>query len=843
MAENEAFLPPRPVDKNLNRKKVLLILDDAKAKKSHWVYVGAPGGFGKTVSVSQWINAHRNKIAWITLETSCNDPDFFVRKFVKALSFAQRSNRKLGWAADGPAGTPKEILSLCTSLMLDNEKEYVIVLDDFHLIKNGCVVDLLADAMDLLPPSVTLCVLGRGEPPDGFSRFILGGDMTVVSEKDLAFDEDEVRALLLKNGMDGGRAGYLVGRTEGWPIAVRAFVTGSQGSPEEAVSRGQTDLLYRYLNSSVWNEFTPMERDFLIKTAPAPLLDEGVCALLSGREDSRSILEGLHRRNSFTIHLGDGIYRFNPMFREFLLNKLRDSFDEKTVRDLYRTLARGLLDRGDYYEAAAIYMGLDDLCGFSDCCKAFTRYNPEGSVEERLLFFKKNILYKFDFSGDEDLPVMAQCAFMYYLDGNAGEFSRLMDLMYSRERAIDDRSFQGFLALLKTLDFRIPIEGYADDFVENPDKLPSPLFSGTVESPGTFTANIPFFHRALRDRSDLALAGDDIETVIGARIEPFSRFMGESYPIIGQCLMAGIYYERDSLQRAYDHAVEGHGMVSAKGVRKDLFFSANMILAQILKAMGRAEEASIIGDEMGLWIDGEGLSALSPNFTAWKYRERIREGDLGAGEEWLKSARVDLMARPSLYGIYQHLTTERALIASGKAALAVLFGEKLLRLAKEFHRPMDFMEVSVLLSAAQWDMGNRRASLAHLDEALSKASIYGYRRVFVDEATLIGPAMGSLLKNARAEGRELSEFAADVSLAITEELDDSPVLPVGPVSLDERQRRILDLLKHNASYRDIAEDLDIAHSTAKYHVLKLYRSLGVTSGPDALKKARLLGMI
>ena len=57
-------------------------------------------------------------------------------------------------------------------------------------------------------------------------------------------------------------------------------------------------------------------------------------------------------------------------------------------------------------------------------------------------------------------------------------------------------------------------------------------------------------------------------------------------------------------------------------------------------------------------------------------------------------------------------------------------------------------------------------------------------------------------------------------------------------ALSARQTRILELLERNASYREIAEDLAVAHSTAKYHVLKLYRTLGVSGAAEALARAR-----
>ena len=59
-----------------------------------------------------------------------------------------------------------------------------------------------------------------------------------------------------------------------------------------------------------------------------------------------------------------------------------------------------------------------------------------------------------------------------------------------------------------------------------------------------------------------------------------------------------------------------------------------------------------------------------------------------------------------------------------------------------------------------------------------------------------------------------------------------------PIPLTSRQEEILRLLGENAPYQRIAERLGVSHSTAKYHVLKLYRTLGVGSAEEALRKAR-----
>lgn len=833
MKLSETFLPPRDGGKRLSRKKVRALLDETKKKAGCWAYIKAPGGFGKTLSVAQWLVPQRNKFAWITLNSNDNDPEIFIRKFVRGMAFAQKSNRKLARAVSLP-GSPEETLLCCTSLLLHDDKNYVVVLDDFHALTEKETLSLLEKIMKNLPSTFTLCIISRTAPPDQLSSLILSGNVRIITERELAFSESEVRSILTKHHMSVKGAEELMARTEGWPVAVNAFVVGG--------SEGKK-LLWGYVNFSIWDGWSEDVRDFLMRSSVSPVLNDFVCKLLSGREDSRVFLTKLCHRDAFILETEDGQYRFYGPFREFLLEKLSETLGEGELRDLYKTLARGHFDEGDYYEAAATCVRSGDLKGLSACCSALTEYSPQESVETRLAFFKEHVLGKFDLRGDEDFLFIAQCAFMYYLDGDAREFLRLMDVLYLRSRLCDDFQFTGFFTILRSLDFRISLKVYTEKYILNPDTPPSPIFSGKKASPGTFSANMPLMHRALRDRSDLAVSMEEMEDRVEKLKNPFSDFLGEDHLILRQCHIAGILYEQNHLRESYVHAVEAHRLASDRNCRKDLYFAANMILLHVLKAMGRETEASIIVEEMHRWMTDRSLFPMLPNFQAWCCRDRLYAGEYEAAEEWLRSGEVEIMVSPDLYGIYRHFTTERALIASGKMALAILFGDKLLHMSREFNRPIDTLEALLLLSIAHWGAGDRKSSLRCMAEALETGETFGYLRIFINEASAIRPVMLAYLRNAKSSGIRTSSFISEAGLAVMEVDGADVYFPCDALSLSERQVRILELLRNNASYRDIAADLGIGHSTAKYHVLKLYRTLGVSSRSDAVRKGRKLGRI
>ena len=82
----------------------------------------------------------RSKFAWITLDPYDNNESRFVRKFLGGLAFAQRANRKLDQAAKQVRAPFLEYLFDALDLLLPNDKKYSLVLDDFHHLNPGTVL-------------------------------------------------------------------------------------------------------------------------------------------------------------------------------------------------------------------------------------------------------------------------------------------------------------------------------------------------------------------------------------------------------------------------------------------------------------------------------------------------------------------------------------------------------------------------------------------------------------------------------------------------------------------------------------------------------------------------------
>ena len=856
----EHFLPPRAGKGILPRARVNAILDAAKERGGHWVYVGAPGGFGKSLAVSQWLAPQRNKHAWITLDPYDNNEGRFVRKFLGGLAFAQRANRRLARAAERVKPPFLEYLFDALDLLLSNTKKYVLVLDDLHHLRDGAVPRALPLLRKRLPSAFTVCLLSRDEPPDVFLDAILKSDMTVLDARDLAFDEEELRRLLTRNGLSPHQAPDLLRRTAGWPIAVRAILMG-HGTPGEEREKGEVspdgalqgeELLRRYLDVHVWSGWDTWVRDFLMQASLPALLDGPLCRRLTGRQDSAEILGSL----AFVSRLGDGRYRLHDLFRDFLREKLNESRSAEEIHALEKKVADALFEEEDYYAAAAHYIRCSDSRGLSACCAAFRRIAASSSVEDRIAFFKEYVI-----GGREELPldlfegnlpILTQCAFVYYVEGNARHFLRLMDKM---ERELESRSSKGYplekadrdaiqlFCALRALDFRRPLDRYTDELLEGRKDLKRLLPDGQLRV-GTFTAAMPMLHRSLMDHSDLA-RGRDLYVQAARRRRAFTPLLGNEHQVMLECQLAGILYESSRLPEACFRALRAQEMMETTPCRAEVRFSADLILSAILRGMGRTDEAARIEAETERRIEREGLLSLRSSLRAWRYASRIAGGDETAAREWLDSYAAPLSDSLPLYRMHQHFVTARALLVVREDALAVLFGEKLLKLGMSFRRRLDMIEASLLLSIAYRNLGNRRESLSCIRRALKIAALCNFSRLFIDDAPALAPILDALLRTHKTHRTLWIDFAVRVRAAMAgtdtapppEMEEETATVPV----LSDRQIRILELLGRNASYGEIARDLGIAHSTAKYHVLRLYRTLGASSAAEALARAGRAG--
>src|SRR5690242_16498432 len=139
--------------------------------------ISAPAGFGKTTLVSEWVAVCERPVTWLSLDEGDNDPTRFLTYLVAALQTLTPETGgppKTGGAKIGmgllaalQSLQPPPIESILTVLLneittlLDN---FVLVLDDYHVIDSKPVDEALAFLLKHLPPQMHLVITTREDP-------------------------------------------------------------------------------------------------------------------------------------------------------------------------------------------------------------------------------------------------------------------------------------------------------------------------------------------------------------------------------------------------------------------------------------------------------------------------------------------------------------------------------------------------------------------------------------------------------------------------------------------------------------------------------------------------------
>jgi LuxR family maltose regulon positive regulatory protein len=334
--------------------------------------VAAPAGFGKTTLIAEWVR-HAARFpgasttppaGWLSLDEQDNDPARFLTYLTAALETVLGDVGDISPAMlQGPQGPSLE--TVITPLI--NEvgrapEPFLLVLDDYHLIKEQQIHDVMAFLLGHLPPTLHLVLSGRADPPLPMARLRGQGALNEVRQEDLCFTKDETGELLNQLlGLDLAVEDLdrLNRRTEGWAAGLQmAAVSLRQREDPSAFIQdfsGSNRYILDYLMEEVLAQQTPAMQQFLLYTSVLERLTDSLCAHLltavphvdgspirvqartaptDGAEDLPP-LEFLDAANLFVVPLDDQRhwYRYHRLFADLLSQRL-----QKTAPDLVPVL-------------------------------------------------------------------------------------------------------------------------------------------------------------------------------------------------------------------------------------------------------------------------------------------------------------------------------------------------------------------------------------------------------------------------------------------------------------------------------------------------------------------------
>jgi len=893
--QTKLYRPPLQAD-FIPRPQLLEQLDGWQERPL--TLVSAPAGYGKSMLVSSWFESLDDPSAWLSLDENDNDLELFLTYFLACIqtSFPNSVNETL--ALLGSAELPP-LRFMFTSLVNELDRlpqRLVMVIDDYHVIRNSKIDELLSELLNHPPGPLHLVIATRSDPTIDLNRLRALGQVTEIRTQQLRFslaDTIELLELLLRVQVDKDAASLLEEKTEGWVTGIRlaALSMRHRNNAQEILQHLAIERRYiwDYLISEVLSALKSDIQDFLVKTAilsrfcaslcDAVLWDHGTesgMTLKTTSAGSQEILEALQQDHLFIIPL-DGQrrwFRYHHLFQQLLLDELnkRYSADEIAVFHLKASSwynQNGLveeallhaLEAGDEIAAAQLLeenaRTLLDEDRWHVLEKWLSRL-PDSIIRQRprLLIAKAWVAFH-QFALQAIPPILELVETILEDDVTAQPLWGEVDFFWGhhwywhgqRARSLDSLNHAlekipkaHYLARGEAEVFwslASQMSGQKEDAVR---RLNGWLYDEQTPHPGRDTkllGTVVFLDVLSGEFNDAAPRNLQLHELA---VKHNNRYISAwtSY------LQGYIHYFWNDLEAASHHfseAVNHRYILHTAGALDSLVGLA--LTSQALGQSDRVKEtvALLLG-----FAQEKNYPAAITIAQSCQTRLSLMQGDLESAAHWLEM--TDLAADPSVMFFWlevPHITQCRILIAQGSEASLHEAGEKLAeyRITNEAqHNTRQLIDILLLQSLVYQKQSQSDKALATLAGAITLAEPGGFIQPFLD----LGPEMAELLVSLRQKdvaqayiARILAAFPDESKdgkhLQVVNGADSSVVEPLTPRELD-----VLALLAQGLTNKEIARQLVITPGTVRQHVYNLFQKLQVNNRLQAVAKASDFGI-
>lgn len=855
--------------------------------------VSAPAGFGKTTLVADWL-AGDHVTAWLSLDRRDDDPIRFWTYVVAALDAAAPELRPDAAALLESPGVAIDVV--VATLINDLEtaaQDLVLVLDDYHLIESVEIHESVAFLLEHLPPQFRLVIATRADPPLPLASLRAAGDLLEVRAADLRFTAEETAAYLadaMDLTLDAADVDVLDARTEGWIAALQLAALSLQGRDDPAAFvaefAGDDRFILDYLADEVLDRQRPEVRDFLLATSILTRLTGPLCDAVTGRDDSKALLEELERSNLFLVALDDRRtwYRYHHLFGDVVRARLLDEQPGR-VPDLHRRASDWFAVHGEAHDAITHALAADDPVRAAELIE---RAAPDMQRDRQEALLRRWLESLPDEVFD-DRPVLANTlAGARMATGDATG----VDALLTRAEARLDRGEPPVVADREALA-RLPamlavhraglalLDGDTDRTVTHARRVLELAGDGDllqrgaasaliglaewtrgdlVQARARYTESAECFERGgyLSDLMGVSLALADIQLAQGRlgdaqrTFEHALELAAEHPGLRGAADMhvglAEVLIERDELAAAARHLEASAELGEHMGLPQHAY-RWRVATARLRRARGDLDGALVLLDQAVPRYATDFSPPVRP-VEAVRARLQLERGDLGAATAWVAAAGLDVDGDLSDVREYEHLTLARVMLAQHPAGQGVdlldrageLLG-RLLERATSGGRTASTIETLVLLARVQLGHGDSAAARSAIDDALRLAETEGYVRVFLDEGVEIAELLRSLgsdrsaTPHARTVAAAATEVERDAALAAAASLSGLLIDP-----LSDRELDVLRLLRSDLTGPDIARALHVSINTLRTHTKHIYTKLGATNRREALTRAAELGL-
>jgi len=326
--------------------------------------VSAPAGFGKTTLLSAWVQAlppGNPHVAWVSLDEGDNDALRFWEYALTALD-----NRQPGLCAPflnflhtGQSLSVQYLLTALINTLVKQTEQFLLILDDYHVITEPEVHGSLTYLLEHLPPQMHIILATRADPPLSLSRLRARDQVLEVRTEQLRCTSEEALAFFtqaMRIPLTSEEIREVEVRTEGWMAGLQLLALSMRGRTDPSVLLAEVKGTHRYILDYLTDEVLRQQpiavQTFLLRTSILERLCASLCDRVMGQSGSQLVLEHLEQANLFVVALDERRqwYRYHALFAETLRYRLQQTEGE-AVAALHLRASQWYAQQGNLHEA------------------------------------------------------------------------------------------------------------------------------------------------------------------------------------------------------------------------------------------------------------------------------------------------------------------------------------------------------------------------------------------------------------------------------------------------------------------------------------------------------------
>jgi len=887
---------PRPRSRTVLRARLMKQLN--AGLKNKLTLISAPAGFGKTTLTSEWLSECKRPVAWVSLDEGDNEIKRFLTYLIAAL---QTLVPEIGSGALAVLQSPQmpDLEALLTTLLNEINSipnDFILVLDDYHLLDSRSVDQALTFLVEHLPQQMHLVITTREDPSLPLARLRVRDQLTELRTADLRFTPAEAAEFLnqvMGLNLSIENIAALEARTEGWIAGLQLAALSMQGHADVASFiqsfTGTHHFVLDYLLEEVLHQQPENVQAFLLRTSILNRLCGPLCdaVLLDPSVSGQETLEALERANLFIVALDNERhwYRYHHLFGDLLRQR-----HEQTLKP--EEIAKHHLRASEWYE-----QNNEEAEAFQHAVVAKDFNRAAGLAEKYWQGMNQSFQSAVWLGWVKQLPASLICtrpvlctqigwAFMDAGDVESSESSlrdaelciegssEAMVVVDEKEiqtlpariafaRAYNAQTRRDFSATVKYAKLAIKLAPEGDQFMR---AGAAAIVGGSYWASGDLDAAC----KSMSDWIDSSWkAGNYIFSIASesgkAEIQTAQGHLREALRTYEQSLQHAATYGREVNQILAHHhlglALLHHEMGNDESAAQ--YFQQSMELGQqstlvefpYRRSLAQARLKESEGDlDAALEFLNEAkrlyISTPIPNtrsVEALKARIYLRQGQLSKAQDWVREHGITVNDELSYLHEFEHITLSRVLIAEYQStasedkildALGLL--SRLLQTAENAKRMGSMLEILTVQMLAFHAYGEPSQALASLKHALTLAEPEGYFRFFVNEGKVMAEMLTAL--SHAGEGDRLNNYIHKLLNAFdkTKPEPANPQALIDPLS--ERELEVLRLVAEGLSNDEISQKLFLALSTVKGHNLRIFGKLQAKSRTEAVARARELGL-